>query len=225
MIATPTQLTTDTWVTISWENFLQLCDAPEYEKAKFYYYNQQARIEMTPIGVNHSRDHGIIAYAIYLYTALSNIPLNGNDNCSYRQPGVKEVQPDLSFYVGENANVIPYGTSIVNLETYPPPDLVIEVANTSLSDDQGAKRLLYEDLGVQEYWIVDVQGVNILAFQMEDKGSRRITQSQVLPALEISILVQALQKSRESNHSQVSAWLLQQWQSHSRQQATDNRQE
>ena len=208
MIATPTQFTTDTWVTISWENFLQLCDAPEYEKAKFYYYNQQARIEMTPIGVNHSRDHSIITYAIHLYAGLRNIPLNG----SYRQPGVKEVQPDLSFYVGDNANVIPYGTSIVNLETYPPPDLVIEVANTSLSDDQGAKRLLYEDLGVQEYWIVDVQGVNILAFQMEDKGSRRITQSQVLPDLEINVLVEALRKSREINHSEVSRWLLRQFQ-------------
>ncbi|MCG6134295.1 MAG: Uma2 family endonuclease [Nostoc sp. LLA-1] len=71
--------------------------------------------------------------------------------CSYRQVGVREVQPDISYYIGDNADVIPYGTSIINLDVYPPPDLVIEVANTSLADDQGAKRLLYEDLGVKEY--------------------------------------------------------------------------
>ncbi|MEM8779242.1 MAG: Uma2 family endonuclease [Cyanobacteria bacterium P01_G01_bin.49] len=213
MITTQPKFTTDTWVKISWENYLQLCDDPAYEKAKFYYYNQQARIEMTPLGNDHASDHAIITHTIYLYAGLRNIALNGKDCCSYRKMGVREAQPDLSFYVGDNVNAISYGTSIVDLDNYPPPNLVIEVANTSLADDQGAKRLLYEDLGVQEYWIVDVKSVNIIAFTIEKKGSRRITQSQVLPDLEISVLVQALQKSRESNHSEVSRWLLQQFQS------------
>ncbi len=211
MITTQTKLITDTWITIAWEDYLQLCDDYNYEKAKFYYYNEQGRIEMTPIGNDHASDHSMINYAIHLYAGLRNIPLNGNDNCSYRKAGKKEAQPDLSFYIGDNVNVIPYGTSIVDLNIYSPPNLVIEVANTSLADDKGEKRLLYEDLGVQEYWIVDVKSVNIIAFQMEEKGSRRIPQSQVLPDLEISLLVQALQKSRDSNHSEVSRWLLQQW--------------
>ncbi len=211
MITTQAKLTTDTWIPITWEDYLQLCDDPNYEKAKFYYYNEQGRIEMTPIGNDHSRDHGIIGHAIYLYAGLRNIPLNGNDNCSYRKAGKKEAQPDLSFYIGDNVNVIPYGTSIIDLNIYTPPNLVIEVSNTSLADDKGEKRLLYEDLGGQEYWIIDVKAVNIIAFQMEEKGSRRITQSQVLPDLEMSILVEALQKSRDSNHSEVSRWLLQQW--------------
>ncbi|MEM8780757.1 MAG: Uma2 family endonuclease [Cyanobacteria bacterium P01_G01_bin.49] len=212
MITTQTKFITDTWITLSWEDYLKLCDDPTYEKAKFYYCNQKARLEMTPIGNDHSRDHGIICHAIYLYAGLRNIPLNGNDNCSYRKAGVREAQPDLSFYLGDNVDAIPYGTSIVDLNIYTPPNLVIEVANTSLSDDQGAKRLLYEDLNVQEYWIIDVKAVNIIAFQIEEKGSRRITQSQVLPKLEISLLIQALQKGRESNHSEVSRWLLQQFQ-------------
>ncbi|WP_293086772.1 Uma2 family endonuclease [Okeania sp. SIO3B5] len=63
--------------------------------------------------------------------------------------GVQEVQPDISYYIGDNANIIPRGTSIVDLGTYSPPDLVIEIANTSLSDDKGEKRLIYEDLKVK----------------------------------------------------------------------------
>ncbi|MEH2418143.1 Uma2 family endonuclease [Nostoc sp.] len=35
------------------------------------------------------------------------------------------------------------------------------VANTSFADDQGKKRLLYEDLGVKEYWILNVQNMNL----------------------------------------------------------------
>ncbi len=71
---------------------------------------------------------------------------------------------------------------------------------------------MYEDFGVEEYWIVDVKNVNIIAFKIEDQGSKRITQSQVLPNLNINILVEALQKSRQTHHSEVSRWLLQQFQ-------------
>ncbi len=39
----------------------------------------------------------------------------------------------------------------IDLDIYPPPTLVIEVANTSLADDQGEKRLLYEAMNVSEY--------------------------------------------------------------------------
>ncbi len=98
------------------------------------------------------------------------------------------------------------------MNRYPAPDLVIEVSNTSLSDDLGQKRLLYEDLGITEYWIVDVQNVRVIAFKIENEGSTRITESQVLPELKISILTEALARSRNSNHTEVGAWLLQQFQ-------------
>ena len=212
MVTTKLKIITDAWINLTWDEFSQLWDDSTYEKAKFYYYNQQARIEMSQLGNDHASDHAIITHAIYLYASLCNIPLNAKDCCSYRKIGVKEAQPDLSFYIGNNVDVVPYGTGVIDLNIYPSPNLVIEVANTSIADDQGEKRLLYEDFGVEEYRIVDVKNVNILAFKIEDKGSKRITQSQVLPDLEISILVEALHKSRQSHHSEFSRWLLQKFQ-------------
>ncbi|MCC5649018.1 Uma2 family endonuclease [Nostoc sp. XA013] len=50
------------------------------------------------------------------------------------------------------------------------PDLVIEIAKTSLLDDLGTKRCLatsrfastlYEELGIAEYWVVDVQNQDL----------------------------------------------------------------
>ncbi len=67
MITTQTKLITDTWITIAWEDYLQLCDDSNYEKAKFYYYNEQGRIEMTPLGNDHSRDHSIITM-LFIFT-------------------------------------------------------------------------------------------------------------------------------------------------------------
>lgn len=207
-----TKIPTDTWVVATWNEYIQALKNPVYERAKGYYHNGKMRLEMSPIGNDHASDHGIIIFAVYLFARMKGIPLNGKDNCSYRKTGFEEAQPDASFYIGENADVIPYGTSIINLDSYPPPTLVIEIANTSLADDKGEKRLLYEDLKISEYWIVDVQNVQVIAFAIENGGSRRITQSQVLPGLAISLLEEALRRTRQMNQAQVGTWLLAQFQ-------------
>jgi Uma2 family endonuclease len=212
MTASQTQPLTDAWVVATWEEYLHTLATLADDKARGYYYNGSMRIEMPPVGNDHASDHSIITYAVHLFAGLKQIDLNGKDNCTYRKAGVGEAQPDASFYIGETANAIPYGTKIIDLTTYPVPTLVIEIASSSLSDDKGNKRLLYEDLGVAEYWIVDVQTVQVLAFAVENQGSRRILQSQVLPGLDISLLQEALRLTRQMNHGKVSAWLLTQFQ-------------
>ncbi|MBW4450374.1 MAG: Uma2 family endonuclease [Spirirestis rafaelensis WJT71-NPBG6] len=207
-----TKIPTDTWITATWDEYIQEIENPSREKAKGYYYNGKMRIEAPPIGNEHSRDHTIIIVAASNYAAIKNIPMNGKDNCTYRKTGFNEAQPDVSYYIGKNADVIPWGTSIINLDNYPPPNLVIEVANTSLGDDKGEKRLLYEELAVDEYWIIDVRNVQVIAFAVENNGSRKITQSQVLPDLTISLLEEAFRRTRQMNQSQVVAWLLSQFQ-------------
>ncbi|MEM9274096.1 MAG: Uma2 family endonuclease [Cyanobacteria bacterium P01_F01_bin.143] len=212
MFTTPTESTIDIWVSATWNEYLEKINNLSCEKAKGYYHENQYRIEMSPIGNDHSKDHSIVTYAIYLFATINNISLNVLDNCSYRKPGILEIQPDLSCYTEDNADAIPWGTGIVDLDKYPAPDLVVEVSNSSLSDDLGKKRLLYEDLGVAEYWIVDVKNVQVIAFEIVRNGSQRITHSQILSELEIAILTEALQRSRTSNHTEVSSWLLQQFQ-------------
>ncbi len=213
MNKTQTQLPTDTWITATWQEYIQTIDDPIYEKAKSYYNNGKFRIEMSPIGNDHANDHAVIIIAVGLFAATRNINLNFKDNCTYRKTGFREAQPDVSCYIGENANVIPRGTSIIDLDIYPPPTLVVEVANTSLADDKGEKRLLYEAMNVSEYWIVDVQKLEIIAFAVADGGSRKINQSQVLPGLAISLLEEALQRTCQTNQGQVYPWLLSQFQS------------
>ncbi|MFB2894602.1 Uma2 family endonuclease [Aerosakkonemataceae cyanobacterium BLCC-F50] len=133
--------------------------------------------------------------------------------CSYQKTGVREAQPDISYYVGDRSQLAPTGSTVVNLDQFPPPDLAIEIADTSLADDLGKKRLLYEELEVSEYWVVDVQSAQIIAFAIiANNGSRRITRSEILPGLPISLLEEALQRSRDENQAQVGAWLLAQFQ-------------
>lgn len=206
------KLPTDTWVNATWDEYLQAIGDPAYEKVRGYYYNGRMRLEMSALGNPHSRDHFIVIAAIALFASTRNIDLDGHDNCTYRKTGYEEAQPDVSFYLGANAETVPWDATIIDLDTYPPPDLVIEVAYSSLADDKGEKRLLYESLGVREYWIIDVQNVQVIAFEIENRGSRRIDQSQVLPGLSIAVLEETFRRSRQMNHGKVTAWLLSQFQ-------------
>ena len=165
------------------------------------------------VGPDHSRDNATILFAINLFCTIKGISFNSLDNCSYRIKGVRECQPDLSYYIGERAELAPKGAAIANLEITPPPDLAIEVADSTLADDIGQKRLLYEEVRVKEYWVVDVQKAQIIAFEIiGDSGSRRINTSQALPGLTISILEEALSRSRTENQARVGGWLLGQFQ-------------
>ncbi|ACK69410.1 protein of unknown function DUF820 [Gloeothece citriformis PCC 7424] len=202
---------TDTWIKATWDEYLQAMSNPAYDKAKGYYHHGRMRFEMSPLGNPHSRDHAAIIGILYLFAGLREIDLDVHDNCTYRKSGSLEAQPDVSFYVGSNAEIVPWDITIIDLDRYPSPDLVIEVAYTSLADDKGEKRLLYESLGVGEYWIIDVQNVEIIAFRIENRGSRRIEQSEVFPGLKIGLLEEALRRSRQTNHGKVSAWLLSQF--------------
>lgn len=207
-----TQLPTDTWVTATWDEYLTALDDPIYSNARGYYFNGRMRLEMSPLGNPHSRDHFIISLAVGFFASLRGIDLDGHDNCTYRKTGFDEAQPDASFYIGANAEIIPWETTIIDLDQFPAPDLVIEVAYSSLADDQGEKRLLYESLGVQEYWIIDVQSVKVIAFEVKNQGSYRIKESHVLPGLQMGILEEAFRRSRQTNHGKVSAWLLSEFQ-------------
>lgn len=65
---------------------------------------------------------------------------------------------------------------------------------------------------MKEYWVLDVRNVRVLAFEIENQGSHRITESNVLPGLQISLLQEALQRTRQTNQSQVVAWLIAEFQ-------------
>ena len=163
-------------------------------------------------GSDHSKDHMTIIMSVGLFASLQNIPINGHDCCSYRKKGYTEFQPDASYYIGEKADAIPWGTRIIDLDQYPLPDLVIEISDTSIADDLGAKRLQYEDMGIAEYWIVNVQTMQIFAFAHGSDGSiRRIKESLVLAGMKLEILEQALQRSRQENQSATTGWLMEQF--------------
>jgi Uma2 family endonuclease len=108
-------------VNVTWDKYIEAIGDPVYEKARGYYYNGRMRLEMSPLGNPHSRDHFIVIAAIALFASTRNLDLDGHDNCSYRKTDCAEAQPDASFYLGDNAERVPWDATIIDLDTYPPP--------------------------------------------------------------------------------------------------------
>lgn len=206
IMQTQSKPTINTWLPATWETFLQATNDPAYAKAKGYYCAGEMRLEMG-VGPDHASDNTIIILIIGILCGLRGIPIKGLTNCSYRKTDVREAQPDVSYYVGERVALAPQGSSIVSLDQVPPPDVVIEIADSSLNDDLGKKRLLYEDMDVREYWIVDVEKAQIIAFEMVGNGSRRIDFSQILQ-IEIATIREAVEQRRHMDDSQLTAWLM-----------------
>ncbi|MGF1535335.1 MAG: Uma2 family endonuclease [Elainellaceae cyanobacterium] len=86
---------------------------------------------------------------------------------------------------------------------------MVEIGATSFSDDLGSKRLLYEQLGVEEYWVVNSQSKDVITFAIAEGRSGRIDTSQVLPSLKMALVSEALQRSATENTSAIGRWLLQ----------------
>ena len=164
-------------------------------------------------GSDHSNDNALIVFVLSFFAASQGIPMTVKDGCSYRKVGFNEFQPDISCYIGTAADAISWGTRVVNLDQHPIPNLVIEVSDTSFADDLETKRLQYAELGIAEYWIINVQKHQILVFTIAPDGAtQRIQESRVLPGLRLEILEQALVRSRQETQSATNAWVMQQFQ-------------
>lgn len=148
---------------------------------------------------------------IILYAALHNLRIKEVLNTSFRKAGLRESQPDIGFYIGDSFRFPPHNNAPIDLDELAPPTLAIEIAASSLADDLGPKRLLYERMGVQEYWVVNVARSEIIAFAVRNEGSRRIRESLVLPGLSVSVVEEALRKSQAEDDGAIARWLMARW--------------
>jgi Uma2 family endonuclease len=115
-------------------------------------------VPMSPIGPPHSS-------AIDLLTLLLVRALGDRARIRVQNPfaanDISEPQPDLLL--------APLG----DYESAHPSEsfLVIEVADSSLAYDRGPKLRLYAELGVPEYWIVDVVARRIEVYREPSQGA------------------------------------------------------
>jgi Uma2 family endonuclease len=200
---------TNTWVKATWNDFLSTAYSPVYQDGQTYYDHGYMRIEMPPLGSAHGQDNSLISTVVTLYGLAKFLPLKELINTSFRKTNIRECQPDLAYYIGAVIPTLPRDNAPIDVDQVGSPNLVVEIGGTSFSDDLGSKRLLYEQFGVQEYWVVNTKTQAIIAFEISQGRSGRIENSHVLPGLDMTLITTALQRSTTQDTSTLGRWLLQ----------------
>jgi Uma2 family endonuclease len=211
MVSSPPVLTTvqtDTWIKATWEDFLTFADDPTLVSGRFYYDDGFMRIEMSPLGAAHGQDNSILSSIIVLYAALKGIPIKELTNTSFRKVSIRESQPDIAFYIGQDVQPLPRNNSPINLNEIDPPTLVVEVAASSLEDDTDRKQKLYQKLGVKEYWVLNVEKTQVIASALSPTNIKSIRVSNVLPGLDLALVEEALQRSQTEDDGAIIRWLI-----------------
>ncbi|MBD2159791.1 Uma2 family endonuclease [Limnothrix sp. FACHB-1083] len=211
--ATITDPPLDQWLPATWDEFLAIAHDPAAPPdRRSYYYNGRMRFEMTPLGHDHARQNLPPTDIVAFYALVRQMRVVRYLNVSLRKTGAQECQPDLSVYVGDRPEWPPKGNEPIDLDRFGPPDLVVEVGASSFNDDLGPKRLLYEQLGVREYWVINANERQVIAFAIADRGSRAIEESQVLPGLSMAIVAEALERTDRNDDADTIRWLMEQFQ-------------
>ncbi|WP_243146757.1 Uma2 family endonuclease [Scytonema sp. UIC 10036] len=77
--------------------------------------------------------------------------------------GFAVAQPLLQFLLSEQPRRI-------DLHQWQTPNLVGEISDTTLAIDLDEKKKIYADLGISEYWVIDVGGKRVFAFRLQENG-------------------------------------------------------
>lgn len=111
-------------------------------------------VDMHPVGTAHAQTvDKIVENFVIRFAALGHLVRGQNP---VTLPNASEPEPDVCVAAGPRKR---YN------DVHPGPDdimLLIEVADSTLKTDRGIKSANYAMAGIQEYWIIDVYGRQIL---------------------------------------------------------------
>ena len=194
------------WQPASWEDYIKYRDADIPERIRLFFDRDQLLIYMGNEGINHSTISDLFPILFFLW--FNRIPeqtIATFGRCLIEKPKTKAAAPDLVLYIGEDFPVWKENEPRrIDLSQWRIPDLVGEIADTTLATDLDEKKKLYADLEIPEYWVIDVRGRQVTIFQLQGNGNyQQFPHSEALKGLSVALVNQTLE--RLSNGSNISA--------------------
>lgn len=207
------QLQQTAWQQATWEDYEALRDDENGDRSKLFFENNHLWVEMGAEGINHSKFSNLFSM-IFAFWAIKfpDLKLSTFGGCQMDKKGIRAAAPDIVVYVGENIPVWKMGESrFIDLNRWRSPDLVGEIADTTLAIDLDEKKRLYASWGIAEYWVIDVLAARIFAFRLDEAGIyQQHETSQVLPNLAIALLEQTMAMLDTKTNTEAAIWFSQQ---------------
>lgn len=217
--ATPTDIQTvlatalPQWKPATWSDYLACRDAETLERIRLFFNRDRLLIDMGSEGINHASvsDLFIMLFGFWFSRFTQQIAASFG-RCLLEKPNTQAAAPDLVLYIGEGVPQWQQGElRRIDLNRWRVPDLVGEIADTTIATDLDEKKKLYADLGIPEYWVVNIRGRQVIAFRLQENGKyQQCSESVVLAGLPISLLEQTLERLNEGTNITAAVWFSQQ---------------
>jgi Uma2 family endonuclease len=199
----------------TWQDYVAIRDNPDMDWQKISFHQGWLWVDMGKEGPNHASFSHLMTAIFFVWVFLHpEVVLQSYGRCVIERPDTHACAPDLVLYKGDNIpKWQPSQPRRIDLRRHRLPDLVGEIADTTLSLDLDEQKQLYASLGIPEYWVIDVKGMQIFAFGLTELGHyEAIEQSQVLTGLPIALLEKTLERLTTETNTAAANWLIQQLQ-------------
>lgn len=188
------------WRNATWSEYLERVENLG-EQERVFFNLDTIWIDMGNEGINHSRFNELFTLIFgFWFARQTDVKFDLLGGCVMEKPQTQSAAPDKVLYVGGDSPRWKSGEPRrVNLDLWRVPDLVAEIADTTLAIDLDEKKQLYLALGIPEYWVIDVKGRQVLAFRLVDGKYEQCSESVALAGLPIELLEQTLEQMDNEN--------------------------
>jgi Uma2 family endonuclease len=182
---------------ISWETYQRLMEE-RGERPKPRYAYDRGRLEIMVSSYEHENLKHDLATLVEVIAEELGIDIVGAASTTFQREDLAQgFEPDASFYVQQAARI--RGQKRIDLDTDPPPELVIEIDITHPSLN---KFPIFAGLGIPEVWRYHKQALTI--FKLEDESYRAQEASEIFLGLTSADLTRLIAESQQMKRTE---WL------------------
>ena len=175
---------------ISWQTFEAMLTEMGEDRAARLAYDEGMLEIMTPLG-EHENTHRFRDDLIRVLADELDLNLKKFGSLTLKREDVaRGAEPDSCYYI-QNEPVV-RGRREIDLNTDPPPDLVVEIDITNSSSD---KRPIYASLGVPELWRYQGQKLQVFVLSSPALIYIEAQESPTFPLLALDMIPQLIKQS------------------------------
>jgi Uma2 family endonuclease len=200
------------WQKATWQDYEYLRDDPSVAHAQLFFYNSQLLVENRGWeGILHSEVRELLLAVLVMWLMeYPEIKSKILGSCLMEKTGKQAAAPDILVYLGENLPQYQKGESKrINLDQQRPPNLVVEVADTTLDSDLDQKKHLYAELGISEYWVIDAVGDQAFIFILQNQEYNRSERSGLMSGFTAELLSETIEQMKASSNISAISWFRQ----------------
>jgi Uma2 family endonuclease len=201
------------WHRATWDDYLHYRDAvTPVDRRRLFFNDGFLKVDdMGWEGIDHAQIRDLFVMLLGLwYMAHPDETAQSMGGCLMEKKGQQAAVPDLLLYVGPDAPRWTKGEPRrIDLDRWRVPDLVGEVADTTLATDLDEMKQLHTNLKIPEYWVINIRGRQVLMFRLQNGQYQQCQQSSLLSGLTVDQLEEALERSVQGTNVGAAGWFMQ----------------